>query len=1426
MAKSIKSSKNVRLYEEHSCGTSDKMSATDILATNFIGEKIKSNIEKRNNILKAAKEERLSNRSSAGAPYITHSETRDGDTYTYIPVIFHVFEPSPEFNMSEYFPGFQAGVTITLMNQMLAGLNGNTQLNYTGYHTGYADSKIKDWLENYQSAEITTAFTSPLYHPDHGVESSFKFKIPNKIKKSEILNATNVFDAEKVNSMFSASEYLMGGEYGVMFRYPYDVWTKNEELKQIALGGNPKSNHSLLDSISSLNVIITDVDSKPNYGGVAVFPTSETNFHCSINGANVHHRPFALAEVLLHEIGHCFLLKHTHGNPAFKEQDGEFYLGPYNLTDVDTLEAGTQLADGVGFSPPRYLNNDGESIYDLDPLSNTDKSYIEFVFKEQAKLVYSLYPSMEYYLVSNSAHLHEVSNNYFDDLYDDFNPFIEHDKEFLRNQVVNTDVRYFTYLLTAQLCGQISYTYMHNQISAMFNAASISGLPFWGGSQAYDPVKGENVIVLNPVGNSEKSVGNIYDSTIGNVSTISFESLAPSNGGVFFYVDEENQLAYVFETTLHGPLNHADALEYAENYTGGGFTDWSLPTSEQLIAIAENTNIFDDRQFASNGRIWTNAVTDDIMGYSGAFFMHPEGFWTGTAGQPGAWQYFNVWPSTYEVDFILVRSFSIESVTVRRGPSVDGEAINRIPFCVLDEDGNQTTEYDPLWSRYKNQFNPAYPAYPNNYPLTEWANLSSDLCPCISAEQTITIDGGTEAIIYYPKTVGDEDLIKVYVQSLSNRFDIPYTEAEYMFKTLEVLDVTSLTAKSSVLGSLNLESSYMMTWRYDNGDTRYPIGLFYYGFDVNYYHKGYKYESNPDIGLHLPSINDQEGIDVFTGALFYETGMPDLRRSAQIGAGTRQLGIQEFAFADLHSLISYSRDDFFIGPYTDVYGNTVTINLKNPLKEHYGLNLKSYRRDDDFSMFNPDPTSLGYAHTFWSPLGDDMFNTYPEIHNTVYQDYPSFFVPQFNYPGNFKGARKWGSMSSSADNFFHPEGIINGFKYGTDDTNGITYRDITNVMQYPPVLYNSSLDDHTTDDLHFDMLSADEDVSEVTPANYIELLTKFKIKNEASMFVYNNFYKETKDAQLEAVELAGYPTNYISVAAGNVEPGSSLYNSLYGYSVPFDIAAHGKNYSFLNTKFPAQGSNDNPPTTVPELYGEFALVSRSGYRCSYSPDQIFYIESLLEYCDNISYEEVDGFSGQFTGFQYGEYSNADSAYNVLKGVKDLLEVSKDLNLNNNTFYSNAPSEIDYLMTGKDTTVNLCNGQIQTVQSLGTVKVDIDTSRVDNSSSSLDRNISFRNRPESEVELELTPIEEPDTSYTISNLYTYGNTLYRLDGSEYIGHYHVHSVNGPMEGPTHIEQAHSKLKYYYQLDPLGVSYKNKTRRANNFNRIYKSISKIL
>ena len=74
-----------------------------------------------------------------------------------------------------------------------------------------------------------------------------------------------------------------------------------------------------------------------------------------------------------------------------------------------------------------------------------------------------------------------------------------------------------------------------------------------------------------------------------------------------------------------------------------------------------------------------------------------------------------------------------------------------------------------------------------------------------------------------------------------------------------------------------------------------------------------------------------------------------------------------------------------------------------------------------------------------------------------------------------------------------------------------------------------------------------------------------------------------------------------------------------------------------------------------------------------------------------------------------------------------------------------------------------------------------------------------------------------------NLYTNGGELYYGDGTEYIGPYHVHPLQGPMVGATHVTSPHPKLYYFNQLPQIGdTSYED---FLANYNQIacYKCIT---
>jgi len=62
---------------------------------------------------------------------------------------------------------------------------------------------------------------------------------------------------------------------------------------------------------------------------------------------------------------------------------------------------------------------------------------------------------------------------------------------------------------------------------------------------------------------------------------------------------------------------------------------------------------------------------------------------------------------------------------------------------------------------------------------------------------------------------------------------------------------------------------------------------------------------------------------------------------------------------------------------------------------------------------------------------------------------------------------------------------------------------------------------------------------------------------------------------------------------------------------------------------------------------------------------------------------------------------------------------------------------------------------------------------------------------------LNEFQRPDLQVQ-TDLTTEGEELYYADGTEYIGSYHIHPMEGPMEGAKHILTSHSKLYYSNNL----------------------------
>ena len=98
-----------------------------------------------------------------------------------------------------------------------------------------------------------------------------------------------------------------------------------------------------------------------------------------------------------------------------------------------------------------------------------------------------------------------------------------------------------------------------------------------------------------------------------------------AGGGIIFYV--EGNLVYECSPYL-GDANWTDAKKMCEDYRGGGFSDWRMPTLEELSLICENLR--KPGKISGNTRYWS--ATD--LHHYGSIDYWWQNF---EDGETGAW---------------------------------------------------------------------------------------------------------------------------------------------------------------------------------------------------------------------------------------------------------------------------------------------------------------------------------------------------------------------------------------------------------------------------------------------------------------------------------------------------------------------------------------------------------------------------------------------------------------------------------------------------------------------------------------------------------------------------------------------------------------------------------------------------------------------
>lgn len=145
---------------------------------------------------------------------------------------------------------------------------------------------------------------------------------------------------------------------------------------------------------------------------------------------------------------------------------------------------------------------------------------------------------------------------------------------------------------------------------------------------------------------------------------------------------------------------------------------------------------------------------------------------------------------------VINYSYTIDGITYTNGINFK----TRVPFCVPDENGNPTDDYDEFWMYKLNWLNDNYRPYPDNWPTTkmydEFDDDGNPLCPCLYKDQyyskTLSKNDSVanenhfnEAIVLKPtvfRTPGTENSDQIdLTHTLSNTYENPYHTSEYQY---------------------------------------------------------------------------------------------------------------------------------------------------------------------------------------------------------------------------------------------------------------------------------------------------------------------------------------------------------------------------------------------------------------------------------------------------------------------------------------------------------------------------------------------------------------------------------------------------------------------------------------------------------------------
>ncbi len=141
----------------------------------------------------------------------------------------------------------------------------------------------------------------------------------------------------------------------------------------------------------------------------------------------------------------------------------------------------------------------------------------------------------------------------------------------------------------------------------------------------------------------------------------------PEFGGVIYRIYNGHAYICPLENHLSSSFNYDSAITAAANATTGGFSDWSLPDADHLIAMYKNihspTSGYEDEFYFTDASYWSNTIHTDNV------YSHSYNFATGPATTDAT-------AVATELKVRLSRKVSIDSLIEGRYSNNCGDGVN------------------------------------------------------------------------------------------------------------------------------------------------------------------------------------------------------------------------------------------------------------------------------------------------------------------------------------------------------------------------------------------------------------------------------------------------------------------------------------------------------------------------------------------------------------------------------------------------------------------------------------------------------------------------------------------------------------------------------------------------------------------------------